>query len=42
MEYRSFIHRPDRLIAAAEGEGLTAVWEHEGLLWRIVGFERPT
>ncbi len=42
MEYRSFIHRPDRLIAAAEGEGLTAVWEHEGPLWRIVGFERPT
>ena len=42
MEYRSFIHRPDRLTAAAEGEGLTAVWEHEGSLWRIAGFERPT
>lgn len=40
MEYRSFIHRPDRLVAAAESAGLVAAWEHDGALWRIAGFER--
>jgi len=40
MEYRSFIHRPDGLFAAAESAGLIAVWEHDGPLWRIAGFER--
>ena len=40
MEYRSFIHSPDRLLTAAESAGLTAVWEHDGPLWRIAGFER--
>ena len=28
--------------AAAESAGLTAAWEHDGALWRLVGFERPT
>ena len=42
MEYRSFIHRPDRLFAAAEGAGPVAAWEHDGPLWRIAGFERST
>jgi hypothetical protein len=42
MEYRSFIHRPERLISAAEQEGVRATWANDGGLWRIVGFERPT
>jgi 2-polyprenyl-3-methyl-5-hydroxy-6-metoxy-1,4-benzoquinol methylase len=42
MEYRSFIHRPDRLVAAAERAGVLATWEHDGELWRIAGFERAT
>jgi 2-polyprenyl-3-methyl-5-hydroxy-6-metoxy-1,4-benzoquinol methylase len=42
MEYRSFIHRPDRLVAGAERAGLAAAWEHNGALWRIAGFERPS
>ena len=42
MEYRGFIHRPDRLYKAAESAGLTVAWEHDGALWRIAGFERPT
>jgi 2-polyprenyl-3-methyl-5-hydroxy-6-metoxy-1,4-benzoquinol methylase len=42
MEYRSFIHRPNRLLAAAENAGLTAAWEHDGALWRIAGFERSS
>lgn len=40
MEYRAFIHRPAGLISAAEGYGLRLTYEHEGALWRIVGFER--
>jgi 2-polyprenyl-3-methyl-5-hydroxy-6-metoxy-1,4-benzoquinol methylase len=40
MEYRSFIHRPERLFAGAESAGLTAVWQHDGPLWRLAGFER--
>jgi magnesium-protoporphyrin O-methyltransferase len=42
MEYRSFIHRPGRLFAAAESAGVAAAWEHDGALWRIAGFERST
>jgi 2-polyprenyl-3-methyl-5-hydroxy-6-metoxy-1,4-benzoquinol methylase len=42
MEYRSFIHRPGRLLAAAESAGPAAVWEHDGALWRIAGFERSS
>ena len=42
MEYRSFIHRPDRLLAAAESAGLAAAWEHDGALWRLAGFERSS
>ena len=42
MEYRSFIHRPDRLFATAERAGLAASWEHDGALWRIAGFERSS
>jgi 2-polyprenyl-3-methyl-5-hydroxy-6-metoxy-1,4-benzoquinol methylase len=42
MEYRGFIHRPDRLFAAAESAGLPAAWEHDGALWRLAGFERSS
>jgi magnesium-protoporphyrin O-methyltransferase len=41
MEYRSFVHRPERLVAAAESAGLSAAWEHDGAIWRLAGFERP-
>jgi 2-polyprenyl-3-methyl-5-hydroxy-6-metoxy-1,4-benzoquinol methylase len=39
-EYRSFIHPPKRLIAAAERNGLRLAYEHQGKFWRVVGFER--
>lgn len=39
-EYRSFVHPPKRLIAAAERNGLRLTYEHEGKFWRVVGFER--
>ncbi|HEX7254362.1 MAG TPA: methyltransferase domain-containing protein [Gaiellaceae bacterium] len=41
MEYRSFVHRPERLVAAAERYGLRETYEHDGPLWRIAGFDRP-
>lgn len=42
MEYRGFIHPPERLLAAAERAGLAAAWEYDGALWRLAGLERPT
>jgi len=42
MEYRGFIHPPERLLAAAERAGLAAAWKHDGALWRLAGLERPT
>ena len=42
MEYRAYIHPPARLIRAAEEQGLSLTYEHEGPLWWITGFERPS
>jgi magnesium-protoporphyrin O-methyltransferase len=42
MDYRSFIHRPERLVAAASREGVRLTYEHDGPIWRVAGFERPT
>ncbi len=42
MEFRSFIHRPERLISAAEREGMRTAWANEAELWRIAGFERSS
>ena len=42
MEYRSYVHPPQQLIAAAEAQGLRPTYEHQGMLWRIAGFERPS
>jgi hypothetical protein len=39
-EYRAFIHPPGRLVEAAERRGLRLAYEHDDVLWRIVGFER--
>jgi magnesium-protoporphyrin O-methyltransferase len=42
MEYRTFAHPPERLVAAAERQGLRLEHEDEGVLWRIAGFRRTT
>ena len=42
MEFRSYVHSPEQLIAAAERQGLRLTSEHEGTVWRIAGFERPS
>jgi 2-polyprenyl-3-methyl-5-hydroxy-6-metoxy-1,4-benzoquinol methylase len=42
MEFRSYVHSPEQLIAAAERQGLRPAFEHKGRIWRIAGFERPS
>jgi 2-polyprenyl-3-methyl-5-hydroxy-6-metoxy-1,4-benzoquinol methylase len=40
IQFRSFVHRPGRLVGAGERQGLRLTHEHEGPLWRVAGFER--
>lgn len=42
MDYRSYIHAPDRLFAAAQRQGLRPTHEHDAALWRLAGFERAS
>jgi 2-polyprenyl-3-methyl-5-hydroxy-6-metoxy-1,4-benzoquinol methylase len=39
-DFRSFIHPPPALLAAAARGGLRPVYEHHGLMWQIAGLER--
>lgn len=39
-DFRAFVHPPAALIATAEAHGFQLVYEHEGALWRVAGFER--
>lgn len=41
-EFRGYVHRPDRLVAAAESHGLRQTLDHEGWFWCVAGFERST
>ncbi len=40
-EYRSYVHPPEEILAAAERRGLRPVFGHEGRIWQIAGLERP-
>lgn len=39
-EFRGYVHRPERLVAAVEGQGLRQTLDHEGWFWCVAGFER--
>jgi hypothetical protein len=39
-EFRSFVHPVPKILGAARGRGLEAVFEARTPMWRIVGFER--
>lgn len=39
-EFRTFVHRPPRILAAAERHGLRAVHREGGLLWQLAAFSR--
>ncbi|KGN30324.1 hypothetical protein N802_09270 [Knoellia sinensis KCTC 19936] len=41
QEFRGYLHDPVTMVAAVESTGLRQVMQHRGLIWSIVGFERP-
>ena len=40
-EFRSWVHSPERLVAAAERHGLALVAESKGFVWQAAALERP-
>ena len=40
-EFRSWVHPPERLVAAAERQGLALVAESKGFVWQAAALERP-
>jgi cyclopropane fatty-acyl-phospholipid synthase-like methyltransferase len=40
--FKSYVHPPAALISTVERHGFRLTAEHEGLLWRVAGFERAT
>ena len=38
--FRTFIHPPDGIRAAAQAQGLTPTVDEGGLLWQVLAFER--
>lgn len=41
-DFRSFVHPPAALVATVEQHGFRLAYEHEGVLWRVAGFERSS
>jgi magnesium-protoporphyrin O-methyltransferase len=39
--FRSYVHDPARIFAAATNQGLVRTRDHCGLIWRLAAFERP-
>jgi magnesium-protoporphyrin O-methyltransferase len=39
-EFRGYVHPPGALYETAERQGFRLAYEHQGLLWRVAGFER--
>ncbi len=39
-DFRAFVHPPEAMIATAEAQGMSVSYQHRGLSWNIVGFER--
>lgn len=40
QQFHVFLHSPAAIRRVAEGRGLRAVYDHEGLFWQVVAFER--
>jgi hypothetical protein len=40
VQFRIFLHPPDRILATAEEQGLRTVLNQPGLLWHVAAFER--
>lgn len=41
-EYRTWVHPPEALVAAAERRGLRVASESRGHIWQVAAFERPS
>lgn len=41
-DFRAFVHPPKAMLAAVEGQGLALRYEHRGVSWSVVGFERAS
>jgi 2-polyprenyl-3-methyl-5-hydroxy-6-metoxy-1,4-benzoquinol methylase len=41
-EYRTWVHPPEALVAAAERHGLRVASESRGRIWQVAAFERPS
>ena len=39
--FRAFVHPPEAMVAAAEGQGLRVVYRNRTRAWDVVGLERP-
>jgi 16S rRNA G966 N2-methylase RsmD len=39
-DFRAFVHPPRAMVRVVEAEGLTLRYQHRGLSWTVVGFER--
>lgn len=40
-EYRTWVHPPEAIVAAAERRGLTVAAESSGRIWQVAALERP-
>src|SRR6266511_1361182 len=40
MEFRTFAHPPERMLAVVEERGLRRAYTHRQVIWQIAGFER--
>jgi magnesium-protoporphyrin O-methyltransferase len=38
--FRAFVHPPDAMVAAAEGDGLRTEYRHRAKDWQVVGLVR--
>lgn len=39
-DFRAFVHRPDKMLAVLEAQGLTPRYRHRGVIWNVVGLTR--
>ncbi|HEV7194412.1 MAG TPA: methyltransferase domain-containing protein [Pedococcus sp.] len=39
--FRTFAHPPARMLDVLGAHGLSPVYDHQGLVWRVAGLERP-
>jgi 2-polyprenyl-3-methyl-5-hydroxy-6-metoxy-1,4-benzoquinol methylase len=40
-DFRAFVHPPKAMLAVAESGGMVRRYQHRGVFWTVVGFERP-